>query len=109
MIYSSEPLLHALPGDPQTSGFLKTKPLERSIVFLRFGHIVQKVFHFITLILNIGLACGLTLISISIVKTIIRQFCKRFLFVEHENAFICLVRFGSNFLRDALKRRSQKI
>ena len=48
----------------------------------------------------------LNLISISIIKIIIRQFCKRFLLVSHENNFICLITFGSNFVLDSLKRRS---
>ena len=39
----------------------------------------------LALILYIVLACGLTLISIFIVKTIIKPFCKRFLLlVLHE-------------------------
>ena len=32
-MYPPEPLSQALPGDPQTSRFLKTKPQERSKVF----------------------------------------------------------------------------
>ena len=38
-VYLLEPLSQALPGDPQTSGFPKTKPQERSKVVLRFGRI----------------------------------------------------------------------
>ena len=58
---------------------------------------------------------GVTLISIFIVKAIIRQFCKRllhqtvfnrFLLASHENIFICLNMFGSKFVLNSLKRRS---
>ena len=45
---------------------------------------------YLSLILIIVLVCGLTLISISIVRII--------LLVSHENDFICLITFGSNFV-----------
>ena len=51
--------------------------------------------------LIIVLVCGLTLISISIVKIITRELCQRLLLVSHENDFICLITFGSNFVVDS--------
>ena len=47
--------------------------------------------------------CGLTLISIPIVKTIMRPFYKRFLLVSQEKVFICLITFESNLVLDSLK------
>ena len=56
---------------------------------------------YLAFILIIVLVCGLTLISIFIVKIIIWELCQRLLLVLHENEFICLITFGSNFVVDS--------